>query len=875
MRVQPPGAGSTIGRREHAGELFTDRESESAAFESSLQAFHVYLRDSQDIGSTRNNLLTFYGVGGVGKTSLSRRMEAWVRNELPLENGWGPRPSTKVQTTLRVDLHGSQGVLDVVPFLLSLRRALTAVQRSWPTFDLAFAAYWSATHPNEDLPTYDGGQDFSDVVSETITNVLSDLGAAATGTGLGLRSMRRLIAEVRKRHHRRLAFAAFEGFADFMQMCVDEPTVTDPRFDIAADIAGLLAWEMSNLPEPPLFVAFIDTAERLKLDPRRVSESHLNRIVHNMPNVLFVVTGRDMIDWYDDGRLDLRHRGPAVWPGLLPGATTEPRQHRVGKLSPNDTRAVIVRAREQDHLPIPDEVVSQLVVASGGLPQYLELARQVATNIRDRSAREVRVEDVTGSLDSLVIRVLEDVPPDEQQAIRAACLFQTFDVPMAAAAADVDEGTAERAVLRPMVDHADDSQATYRIHDEIRRSIRAAGSRVVSGWSERDWKSAASRAAAEAKRRHDAAKSIDDHTSVIEAIALAVSVLCEIEVPLEPASIASYDDWLAQAIVYGPSLQAFGSKLPTTSQTDYGCGVLGFINGKSPEVPMLERIELLRAVFAMHGHPLAIPAGRHLAYTLKNLSRWDEALKVVEEVIAVRPSPVHLRQPAQILSSARRFLQAQATTERIGVEAAVVRRTERYAHGDPEVYFSEIEEKLTALQAAGRQREAIEDTGILWQRRAFFGRDFDLAEFRRFQEDVERIGHITALRDCLLIEVLERLGDADDIELALRRLRYLDGLQNEVFGFRFALAELVDAITLGDWARVDRLRDEIVTIPSERGRSWIPIECMMAAVGRPVPVAPTEWVEPVEVVEARWANYLAAHLMRHGVAPPFEVPTLN
>ena len=142
-------------------------------------------------------------------------------------------------------------------------------------------------------------------------------------------------------------------------------------------------------------VVFVDAFERLKLDPRRTSEVLLNRLVAEMPNVLFVITGRDLVDWYEESRVELEYHGPRCWPGLVPGAHVEPRQHLVGTLSEEDTREVILKARDRFALPISDVVVTELVKASGGLPQYLDLARQVATRLNElQQARMLRADQV-------------------------------------------------------------------------------------------------------------------------------------------------------------------------------------------------------------------------------------------------------------------------------------------------------------------------------------------------------------------------------------------------------------------------------------------------------------------------------------------------
>lgn len=867
MRVAPPGGGADRNRLPHAGELFTDRESESQALKNALTAFRRCLDRDEEIGVARHNVLVFYGLGGIGKTAISERMEAWVNDDLPLVNGWGPPPADKVDATARIDLHGSAGQMDILAALLALRSGVAGSRRRWPVFDLAFAAYWSAVRPGEPLPGFRGRDELTDTVADTVKDLIGDLGsitdvAVGTGAGLAVRGVRKVVGELRRRRDLKLAVDAFSGFEDFLMRCADEPSPTEPRPALASEIAGALSWELAGSDPCPMVTVFVDTTERLALDPRRVSEGHLNQLIHRMPNVLFVLTGRDMLDWYDETRADLPYRGRWTWPGLVPGATDEPRQHLVGTLSPSDTRAVVLKGRRQLDLPVSDEVVDELVVASAGLPQYLELARQVAISVKDAGGgRQVQVADVTGSLASLVQRVLDDVPPDEQRAVRAACLFRVFDTDLVAAAADVDHGCAERAVLRPMIDRYDDQRFPYRMHDAVREAVRRVDHQVAGGWSERDWQLAATRAAAAARRLHDEAKEREDNRTVLDAVGIAVTLVCDQETDLGPSPSTSYADWLSRAIVYSPSVQGLRSRVPATSRTEYGRRVLDFITAKSIETPMDERLRLLRRIFDSD-HPLRLPAGRHLGYTLKLVHRWDDALAVFEEVVGLAPTPVNISQRPQVLSLARRFAEARAAAA--GTRAVeVITRVAEYAHGRPERYFTEVDAKIARLHRGGRQREYLEDVGLCLERRVFFRGDVDSREIDEFREQAELAGHVVATRNALLATVLHHDAHPGEISTTLRRLEVLERASTATgtIGFRYALAEICDALLADAPDRLATLREEACRLEF-RTRSWIPVECFLESVGLPLPPVPTEWLEPYEIVRERWSAHLASYLAR-------------
>lgn len=879
MRVSPPGVEVTRRSVPHAGALFTDRDSDSDAFRTTLSVFRQLLDADTDTGVARRNILVFHGVAGIGKTTLSERLEFWANGGLGQDDSWGPAPRTKIAATVRIDLHGSEGQVDIAAALIALRSNVAHIKPRWPTFDLAFAAYWSAVRRGETLPTFGGRDELGNAVADTVGDVLGDLASVAglvatgTGTSLGIRAIRYLIGELRRRHDMRLTLQAFDGYEAFLMRCADEPGPSNPKFGLACEIAGTLSWELSRLSPCPLVVVFIDAAERLTLDLRRTAESYVNNLIYRMPNVLFVVTGRNRLDWYDEGRSDLPYRGPWTWPGLMPTTHEEPGQHLIGNLSPDDARTVIVRGRDQLDLPISDHVIDKLVTASAGLPQYLELARQVAISIKSAGGgRQVTTADVTGSMRSLVNRVLDDVPSDEQRVIRAAALFRTFNLDLVSAAADVDHGCAERAVQRSMIDNYPDERFPYRMHDAIRSAIRNTDHQVAGGWSGHDWQLASSRAAAAAHRLHDEAKKAEANRDVLDALGIAIGLTCDQETALESLGSPNYADWLTRAIVFAPSVQALRPRIPASSTTQYGQRVIDFVIAKSIDTPIDERIQLLRAIFDS-AHPLRLPGGRHLGYTLKLQHRWDEALRVFDEVVGLAPTDLNVGQRPQVLSLARRFTDAEAAA-RGTTTAALIRRVGEYAHGRPERYFDEIGEMTSKLRKAGRQREYLEERGTLLVRLALFrGEDLLQAEIEAFRDEAEQAGHVIATRSALLATALQRVTDESDRAVALQRLKALDEASGSggAIGFRYALGEVCDALISGNSARITALQIDMQHVDF-RTRSWIPVECFFDVLGIPLGHVPTQWLEPYEMVRQRWRGHLVRYLARHGSAVELRDP---
>lgn len=116
----------------------------------------------------------------------------------------------------------------------------------------------------------------------------------------------------------------------------------------------------------------------------RTAERLLQRCVHQMPNVLFVITGRNRLDWTDIGvGAELDFAGAQFWPGLHYDNSIEPRRHLVGYLSESDAdhflRAALTRNGE------PAMCLSLGVVpAAGPSPPS---RRRVPRKVRSRGCR--------------------------------------------------------------------------------------------------------------------------------------------------------------------------------------------------------------------------------------------------------------------------------------------------------------------------------------------------------------------------------------------------------------------------------------------------------------------------------------------------------
>ena len=170
--------------------LFVDRLSERDALRQSLEA---HIREtSQEVASSQvnNNLLTFYGVGGQGKSRLSRRLERWIKGALPEGDHWGAPPRTAL--TVRWDFDQPHDRPQLLSFLAAFRRMLARTGHLFPEFDIAFAAFYIKAAG--DISGDAALRSLEDELLRVIDGLAAQLGLTGSVDVLTLSRLRRLLA---------------------------------------------------------------------------------------------------------------------------------------------------------------------------------------------------------------------------------------------------------------------------------------------------------------------------------------------------------------------------------------------------------------------------------------------------------------------------------------------------------------------------------------------------------------------------------------------------------------------------------------------------------------------------------------------------------
>ena len=238
---------------------FTDRE------------YYIKLFDKQfaALGREHYNTLMFYGVGGIGKSSL---LEELTKRIDRLGAIW-----------YKLDFANS---CEVTRILIELRTSLGQKYKiQFPTFDLAYAVYWQKTHPETPL-----NRNSLTIVddSEILMNILSYVGHFPI---LGL--VPSIIKVIQGASRSLQEWWKKNGNADLM--CLPEM----PIHEIVKFLPAYLAKDLISYLESNSRTAtfFIDTYEALLATERSdyeqaTRDEWVRELISNLPGTLWVISGR-------------------------------------------------------------------------------------------------------------------------------------------------------------------------------------------------------------------------------------------------------------------------------------------------------------------------------------------------------------------------------------------------------------------------------------------------------------------------------------------------------------------------------------------------------------------------------------------------------
>jgi formylglycine-generating enzyme required for sulfatase activity len=399
--------------RPSALDVFTDREELIAAFERNL----AHKKPEE------HRVLVFYGDGGIGKTTLLQKLEQLHRQRCP-------------QALMgRLDLAGA----DTTPpdlLLYRLRRLFPTIP--FPSFSLALAEYGRRFHPEQVYGSdrkelLQGAGPYADVLAGglEVLGQLSGVGLAVSTMKAAATAQRQLSDWVQRRA---------EPWLQRSQSLSEEQMLAQLPLQWAKDFRQALSsqldqgWDDAITYNGPLPMIALDTYETLwhsgmgksgrRREPR---ERWLVDLVSELPEVLWVIGGRDRLSWeegYDQ-----------AWSEAC-------EQHLIGQLSDEDARSFLAKRGIKE-----PAIVEKILDKAAGVPFYLELE----TQLYDKTPADERTPEVFGgSQQGQIDRLLTSPVASERATL----------------------------MLIPTVEIHRSKATAWAFHESLQRDVRSPGATV-------------------------------------------------------------------------------------------------------------------------------------------------------------------------------------------------------------------------------------------------------------------------------------------------------------------------------------------------------------------------------------------------------------
>lgn len=471
-----------------AQDIFTNRLGELEAFEEALpglRAPQLVPGLQQDL--QHRNVLAFYGIGGIGKTTLSCQLEQRFEAGRYAD-------AAELRISCRVDLDNPV-LLDLETSLIHLRSAIGRTQPRWPAYDLAFAAYWERQHPGVPFRDYVESSGLVGRWSNTLglADQLQDTIDALVGgvpfAGFARKATTGIVAAIRNKITRDGLLRSCPFFERILMATSGEAMLPF--------LPALLSWDLEQLRSGSSvdMVFFFDTWEAVESQRRERGgiEDQLVRLMFLLPNSLFVITGRNRLSWGDRQDSAIRYSGASIWPALAARTVSAgTMQQLVGGLSTDDSISYLQQRLTRDGAPaISQQICRRIVASAEGVPLYLDLSADYFDELSGAGVTP-RPEQFGGTFPQLVLRLMRDLYGDERTVLRAAALTGSFDHGvLRAACGGVRDAVIDRFLRRQFVRSEVDGWLPYALSAPLRVAVREHDQQTDDPWSENEWEWAA------------------------------------------------------------------------------------------------------------------------------------------------------------------------------------------------------------------------------------------------------------------------------------------------------------------------------------------------------------------------------------------------
>jgi tetratricopeptide (TPR) repeat protein len=361
---------------------FTDRE----------EFIEVFEQAASELPSKEYEVLVYYGLGGIGKTSLRIELCRLLEEKHP-QTMWAV-----------IDFHNST-YRNVETALFRLRQELKQTYVvQFPSFELASAIFWQKSHPQTAF-RHDPTQ-FEVLLEEgtLFANLVSIAGEVPIVSLVP--KLSKLISKADRLFREWWTKRGHQELNDLQGMEPAEIAEWLPAF-WAADLKDYL--EREGRPA----VLFMDTYEALWEGEGRRAEGRfftqdafVRELVSQLPEVLWVITGRERLRWeeLDDDWRNYQH------------------QHLVGGLAEEDARRFLASCG------ITEEALQKVIVeGSKGVPLYLDLAVDTYLQIKATQQRDPSPSDFQGTPQDALDRFLYYLDRSETETLKVLSVARFWD----------------------------------------------------------------------------------------------------------------------------------------------------------------------------------------------------------------------------------------------------------------------------------------------------------------------------------------------------------------------------------------------------------------------------------------------------------------
>ena len=371
MAIQPK---FQIGRKERryfATKTFTDRELPREVFFNHLQNINQRSSHVQDY-----NVIVYYGVGGIGKTSLQKQLKLELTEY----------DSNALYTT--IDFKDTTFHSPARALLELVREIEYQKNITFPHFEIAYSLYFYKRNPDT---TYNEKKlRFENELSiiGSIISTLDGLGIAGSITGI--------VGKVYNSGKKwNLNKDVKEQLAE-LESCsiqeIEERLIAFFAYDLQ------LAIEKNNIKHA---VIFLDTFEAIWSSVTNKLTIHskdkwVRELIASLPNVLFVICGREYLEWenYDADWKDILHH------------------HIIENLSSKDADSFLENCGIQE-ASIREKIIS----SSSGHPYHLDLSVDTYFEMKNRG-ETIEVDMFGSNQREILDRFLQYLTDEEIETLK-------------------------------------------------------------------------------------------------------------------------------------------------------------------------------------------------------------------------------------------------------------------------------------------------------------------------------------------------------------------------------------------------------------------------------------------------------------------------